>query len=161
MKHYSITSEEEKNKLNNAIKEALNKLYKKDFFLIENCLHEQCIGHQFGLYLRNELNQCGYADYDLDAEYNRHKMDKKIIPSYPNGARPDFILHKRNNDNDNILIIELKKGKRPRITENDKNKIKWFMESPFNYKYGATILFKIGEPDFKGVFDKTSQDNIN
>ena len=35
------------------------------------------------------------------------------------------------------------------------------MESPFNYKYGATILFKIGEPDFKGVFDKTSQDNIN
>ena len=79
------------------------------------------------------------------------ELDKKIIPSHPNGARPDLILHKRNDDNDNILIIELKKGKRPKVTEKDIAKIECFLGAPYYYKYGATILFVEDEPDFNWV----------
>ena len=66
---------------------------------------------------------------------------KKWLKSWPKGARPDFILHKRgDNSPSNILIIELKKGVKPRVTEKDKKKITEFMQYPYCYKYGVTIL---------------------
>ena len=132
---------EDRDILENAIQRALNQLYNNDFHLLENDLHEQCIAFRFGLYLYEELKLCGFSEYHLDAEYNKNMDRKKMLKSWPKGARPDFILHKRgNNIPTNILIIELKKGKRPRVTEKDENKIKEFMKYPYGYHYGATIL---------------------
>lgn len=127
--------------LEQAILRALNRLYDNDGYLIRHNLHEQCISFRFGLYLYNELKYNHFADYDFDAEYNRNKDDKKFLPSWKDGARPDFILHKRGKTTgDNILIIEIKKGIKPRVTKADKQKILEFMNYPYYYEYGITIL---------------------
>lgn len=137
----SIINEQERLVLDGAIRRALDILYKRDFYLIENQLHEQCIAFRFGGYLLEELKHTIYSEYDLDAEYNKNMDRKKWLKSWPKGARPDFILHKRgDNSPSNILIIELKKGVKPRVTEKDKKKITEFMQYPYCYKYGVTIL---------------------
>lgn len=142
----------ERNILEEAIKRALNQLYKNDSYLLEHNLHEQCIAFRLGLYLYEELKRCGFSDYDLDAEYDKNMDRKKWLKSWPKGARPDFILHKRGeNIPTNILIIELKKGKRPRVTKKDEEKIKEFMKYPYKYCYGATILLSPNKPQLKWV----------
>ena len=147
-----IINEQEKLILDGAIRSALNILYKEDPYLIEHHLHEQCIAFRFGLYLYKELQLCGFSDYNLDAEYDKNMDRKKWLKSWPKGARPDFILHKRgDNMPTNILIIELKKGKRPRVTKKDENKIKEFMKYPYGYCYGATILISPNEYKLKWI----------
>lgn len=72
----SIINEQERLVLDGAIRRALDILYKTDFYLIENQLHEQCIAFRFGGYLLEELKHTIYSEYDLDAEYNKN-MDRK------------------------------------------------------------------------------------
>ena len=141
-----------RNILEDAINRALDKLYNNDSYLIEHNLHEQCVAFRFGIYLREELKHTIYSVYDLDAEYDKNMDRKKWLKSWPNGARPDFILHKRgHNMPANILIIELKKGKRPRVTEKDENKIKEFMKCPYGYCFGTTILLSPSKYKLKWV----------
>lgn len=152
MTQYCNKMKEEKDVLEKAIFQALDRLYKNDYYLIENKLHEQCVGFRFGLYLYEELKHCGYDEYDLDAEYDKNMDRKKWLKSWPKGARPDFILHKRgDNIPTNILIIELKKGKRPYVTQRDKLKIQEFMRLPYKYRYGATILLSPVKPCLKWI----------
>lgn len=147
-----IINEQNKLILEGAIHRALDILYEKDFYLIEHHLHEQCVAFRFGLYLYKELQLWGFGNYDLDAEYDKNMDRKKWLKSWPKGARPDFILHKRgNNKPTNILIIELKKGKRPRVTQRDERKIKEFMTSPYNYCYGVTILLSPKKPIIRWI----------
>ena len=142
-----IINEHEKLILDSAIRSALNILYKEDSYLIEHHLHEQCIAFRFGLYLYKELQLCGFSDYNLDAEYDKNMDRQKWLKSWSNGARPDFVLHKRGaNAHTNILIIELKKGKRPKVTQRDERKIKEFMKSPYNYCYGVIVLLSPNKP---------------
>ena len=137
----TILNEQERLILDEAIRRALNILYKKDFYLIEHHLHEQCVAFQLGLYLFEELKRTMYCEYNLDAEYNKNMDRKKWLKSWPKGARPDFIIHKRGDiSQSNILVIELKKGIKPKVTEKDKRKITEFMQHPYCYKYGVTIL---------------------
>lgn len=139
--------------LEKAIKKALDRLYKDDYYLICNNLHELCVNFRFGIYLYNELMKSGYDDYDLDSEYNCIKDQIKVLPSWQNGARPDFILHKRgyNGSISNILILELKKRKNINITEKDKKKISELKNNPYFYKYGATILLMPNDYEIKWV----------
>lgn len=137
--------------LENAIQSALDKLYSKDNHLIVYHLHEQCIGFRFGLYLYDELKRYNFCHYDLDAEYDHNISDKKRLPSWPDGARPDFIIHKRGqNIGTNICVIELKKGEDEQITDQDKKKIREFIEyEDYCYQCGVTILITQQRKDVK------------
>ena len=143
---------EDRDVLESVIQRALTRLYNNDSYLLEYNLYEQCIAFRFGVYLQEELKHTIYRKYDLDAEYNKNMDCKKWLKSWPDGARPDFVLHKRgNNTPTNILIIELKKGKRPRVTKKDEEKIKEFMKYPYEYCYGATLLLSPNKYELKWV----------
>lgn len=142
----------EKYILEDIVNQSLLKLYENDKYLIDNGLHEQCVCFRFGLYLHDLLMQYGFDEYTLDAEYNKNMDREKWLQSWPKGARPDFILHKRGeNQQTNILVLEFKKGKRPRVTQKDEQKIKEFMRYPYYYKYGATILLTPNSPKIQWI----------
>jgi hypothetical protein len=138
----NLDLKQEVNILNDVICRALDQLYENDNYLIQHALHEQCIAFRLGIYLQNELSNSCLSSYDLDAEYDHNINDRKRLPSWPDGARPDFIIHKRGeNIGTNICVIELKKGEDKQVAERDKQKIIEFIEcEDFRYKCGVAIL---------------------
>ena len=126
--------------LHKMVNAALDDLYQYDSYLITHNLHEQSITFRFALYLHRRLSESQFSEYNLDLEYNKNGNDLKIVRSKQNGARPDLILHKRGNNENNILIIEFKKYHYRR--NDDSQKIKDFMDDrdQFRFRYGAFIV---------------------
>ena len=134
---------------NNLISEALTMLYRNDKYLIDHHANERAIVFRFGIYFQVLLNKYEtYKDYNLDIEYNRNLDDPKRTPNHKNGIYPDLILHKRGNNNFNLLVIEFKCHWNNQGQEKDKSKIGELM-SPngiYNYKEGYTIRLEKEEP---------------
>ena len=57
--------------LEEKLKAAIARLYKKDRFLIDNDLNERSISHKLAEYLQTEFH-----NFDVDCEYNRMKGNK-------------------------------------------------------------------------------------
>ena len=140
-----------------AVKKAFEDLYTNDEYLICNKpsktedkeqlgshhVGERAIVFRFALYLQNELLKSKkYALYNLDCEYNRNKSNPKTLPNFPNGVYPDLIIHKRDNNDDNLLVIEFKTywNKAHTSVENDKKKVNQLMYDPYNYSYGLVVI---------------------
>lgn len=73
---------------------------------------------------------------------------KRLNPNDRNGVMPDIIIHQRgkNNDNgtedNNLLVIEIKKIPTESERKKDISKIKRFIKNaPYHYKYGVFIAF--------------------
>lgn len=128
------------------INKSLDQLYSKDEELFINELCERSIAYKFGLYF-SQFMQEEKPGYDIDMEYNRHKAGEKVLPCKPNGTIPDLIVHKRNTDENNLLVIEFKKWKKnytiKRLIKDDITKLKEFVDrqGEYSYSYGASILF--------------------
>lgn len=128
---------------------SLDLLYSKDKKIFKNDLCERCIAFRFGLYFYQIMQEenCSNFGYDIDMEYNRHKADIKYTQKLKNGTYPDLIVHKRNTDKKNLLVIEFKKWKDnytiKRLIKNDITKIEEFVDcqGDYRYKYGASIIF--------------------
>ena len=76
--------------------------------------------------------------YNVDCEYNRNGYGiKQVNGKY---VYPDFILHKRGSNEDNLLIIEFKTWWNP-DNDADIDKIRWMMNPQYiyQYKYGCSI----------------------
>jgi len=148
-------------KLNNALSE----LFKKDKILIKNNINERTISHRLAIYLQKE-----FQDYDVDCEYNRRGSEIKIIeiPKGKDGNEikiswddleqktvfPDIIVHKRNNDRNNLVVIELKKSTNFVNKSYDEKKLKSFTrKDSYNYKYGFFIFIDIDYPDSGSYFE--------
>lgn len=84
-----------------------------------------------------EWNLAHHLAFEIQKEFPEYQHDIELTKRSSNYRRPDIILHKRSNHNNNFLVIEVKYQ---RITENDITKIKdyWF-ERPLRYKFGASI----------------------
>ncbi len=102
------------------VQKALNRLYKDDMHLINNTPYYHCVNgnhhvgersivFRFAHYLLELLEKDKeFSDYQLDCEYNRNGINRKTLPSFPNGVYPDIILHRRGNNDNNILVMEFK-----------------------------------------------------
>jgi len=154
---------------------ALKKLYVKDWFLLEKSVHERSITHKLAEYLQ-EL----FPDYDVDCEYNNdidsrkkfisnNAMDKlklelekiKIdsnasdllaeIKKLSKNFYPDIIIHKRNSNKHNLLIIEAKKENRDTSFDEEKLKAMTAKDKNSRYKYrlGALVILDVAD-NFKG-----------
>lgn len=130
------------------IKTSLDKLAKNDKYLLVNDVHEQSISGKLACYLTQNLFLYTKQRWNVDVEYNRNGKMPKSLPNQGN-VKPDIIIHRRglNNDrgdeNNNLLIIELKKS--PNRVDKDKDiaKIEAFIrEPPFHFKYGVFISIK-------------------
>ena len=165
----------------------LKQFYSNDSILLEKDIHELTISARFMFYFQNLI-----PHYNVDIEYNRHIDDIKELlynDSTIHKVRPDIIIHKRGNDEHNLLILELKKECNTQdncsSTENmeeckDINRLKQFTEeskckkndnTSYNYKYGIWLicakneclifLFKKGKLISKKIYNVKKQELSN
>ncbi len=143
-----------KDKIARIIKKSLIQLYKKDKYLIDNQpdgvleldkLHhvgERSVVFRFAHYLLNYIQKDDdFNGYDFDCEYNRNGINKKVLPSFPNGTYPDIIVHHRGDNDNNLLVIEVKTYWNS-DTRDDERKIRELMSVTGEYKfqYGVSLL---------------------
>ena len=129
-------------------------------FLLKNDLNERTMTHKLAEYLQRV-----YCEYHVDCEYNRmpdkstESYIKKTLPINRNkiswddttGATvfPDIIIHKRGTNENNFIVIEVKKKVNSSSRELDFLKLRAFTSlSGLKYKYGIYIEF-----DEQGISD--------
>lgn len=142
------------------INSALDMLYTKDSYLIDNSLYynetdgihhvgERSIVFRLAHYMQNimDKNSC-FENYVLDCEYNRNGTDRKMLPSFTNGIYPDVIIHNRGNNDNNLLIMEVKTYWN---SDNrwDKKKIREFLDGSGEYRFlfGLSLVIKKNRKD--------------
>lgn len=125
--------------LEELIKKSLDDLYQNDEYLITHRVAERDITSKFAHYFQNNMREKNIVDYDVDCEYQRDGYGTKNI----NGVivYPDFILHKRGTNDDNLLIIEFKTWWNPN-NHDDIEKLREMMSDthPYKYKYGYSVI---------------------
>jgi len=135
---------------------ALDTLYEKDIFLIEQDVNERSITHFLAVHLQAEIDPLENG-WNVDCEYNRvgtqelgeeHIVKRLQLP--PEGRTPsdsdteaktvfpDIIVHHRGEagSEHNLLVIEVKKG--PKVDPYDTLKLKGYVRE-FRYQYGAQL----------------------
>lgn len=150
------------------LKQSIELLYERDYYLIQNNVHEQDISHRIAHYFENFLMSYPWyseGGYRVDVEYNRNFHDSKRafrgcegcseqeclanvgIYSYNSICKPDVILHKRGKNNrntneyNNILAIEIKKNRS--IDNEDFAKLSAFTCAKGEYKYQLGLYINL------------------
>lgn len=125
--------------LEELIKKSLDDLYRNDKDLIERRVAERNLTGLFAYYFRINMQNTDVADYNVDCEYNRDGYGTKNIDGVL--VYPDFILHKRGTNDDNLLIIEFKTWWNPN-NHDDIEKLREMMSDthPYKYKYGYSVI---------------------
>lgn len=152
------------------LQRTLSRLTKKDSFIIAEDVNERSMTHVFATYLADE-----FPEYHVDCEYNRmlgkngEQIKKQIygrtdisVPIDDLDATtvfPDIIVHRREGNLDNLLIVEAKKrGRDPRP---DYEKLNIYMQERDNgglgYNFSAFVVFDTESPEASTceVKDKT------
>lgn len=142
----------EQSEIEKKIEKSIKNFLKTDLILLIIDSSERSIAHKFAEHLQKE-----FKEWNIDCEYNRENHDfleinPKRLKDYisectkdkkPNidGSLvyPDIIIHHRLN-NENLLVIELKKTSNDDDGSCDKKKLEKFIEK-LNYEYGLFINF--------------------
>ncbi len=129
---------------------ALNKLKQNDNLLLKINVNERTISHKFAEYLQKE-----FSKLSVDCEYNRHQKITKLLDLPKDHINwddiesktvfPDIVVHKRNTDNENLLVIEIKKSSNKIPRQFDITKVKAFTMSPYNYKFGLFLEINVND----------------
>jgi hypothetical protein len=97
------------------VENAIDQLVANDPALLDLDVGERALSHHFA----RHLSALVPAGFNVDCEYNRHFDGPKRLNLPPRNALdqelravtvfPDIIVHRRNTDRDNLLVLELKK----------------------------------------------------
>jgi hypothetical protein len=144
---------------------SLAELLSRDALLLENDVSERAITHKLAEYLQRRI-----PDLNVDCEYNRNVVkgfyepkaifvlkdttqarltrDFAIDELLELSVYPDIIVHRRGTNNENLLVVEVKK-KGSRIDHgHDHSKLAAFTENSeqnsYHYKFGAFVLLETG-----------------
>lgn len=145
---------EEQNQLVELLETAVNSVYQEERFLLRFADGdreglEQAFVFRTGIYLSRLIANTGYEILDLDSEYNKNHGGAKTSTRFPNGMRPDLILHRRDSNEQNKLVVEFK-GFWNNNSANDFLKLE-DLTSPYeNYSYLIGVYVEIGrqQPDY-------------
>ena len=124
----------------------------------ERTLSARLMFHLQTILLEDELYREKYKTYSVDCEYNRiNEIEYKILKvceyiektknfeEVDKKVYPDIIVHKRN-ENNNLIVIEMKKANSYiKKKENDKNRLK-AMTNPRklnNFNYILGVYFEV------------------
>jgi hypothetical protein len=126
---------------------AIGILFKNDYFLLENDVHERSVAHKLAEYL-----QIQFLDWDVDSEYNLKGLDTKQLDGIrqcstqraTDRVLPDIIIHKRNTNN-NLLVVEIKTNNQNDAC--DVEKLKLFTADSGDYKYVLGLFIKFNRLD--------------
>ena len=121
----------------------MGQLIEEQATLLDLDVTERALSHHLAIYL-SEIVPDGY---DVDVEYNRHGATPKRLNLPPRNALdrelrattvfPDILVHKRNTDEDNLLVLELKKP--GEALEYDELKLRAFRHE-LGYRHTAHII---------------------
>ena len=154
------------------VKDSLNMLFENDKVLIENDVNERSITHRLALYIENYLSDSCTEEMkglSVDCEYNRNwdlepyspkKLSwdseelKDLIDEFDLSpgkvlefsCYPDIIVHQRGKNENNILVVEVKKqSSKLKDEKYDLCKVKAFTEESENnkYKYQFGVFIKL------------------
>lgn len=131
------------------LKEAVNRVYAEDRFLL-TCDEgnrkglEQAFVFRTGIYLHALLAGTKFSVLDLDSEYNKNGNQAKITPRFPNGIRPDLLLHERLLNTSNKLAIEFK-GWWNGGSKRDKEKLEDLTNPEYPYRYSLGVFVELGK----------------
>lgn len=133
----------EKVELEIILESIIGKFIEKDSHLLQIDSHELSLSFRIGLYLAEQ-----FENWDVDMEYNRRGTEKKKI--YRDNElslfRPDLIVHKRNNDDSNYIVIQIKKDTNE-LNGDEVNKDRDYLKKLtienglYNYKFGILLYF--------------------
>ncbi len=134
-------------KVKSLVNSALDRLYNNDAYLFKEDTSERSIVFHFGRHFIDIINDdCSFKGYNVDSEYNRsksHEKNQKVVVHENKEHRrfPDIILHKRDSDKNNILVIEFKKYSNYSKVQRkiDYDKLKAFTGDEHKYKVGLFI----------------------
>lgn len=132
---------------------AINKCYTNDYCLIDRSMERASVARIF-LYMseliHNDPRFEVFREYDLDCEYNKNGEQVKWTPRCPKGTFPDIILHKRNRNNGNLLVVEFKSanGRNKKVAQYHKAvdfiKLEDFT-NPTVYDYFLGVFVRLGK----------------
>ena len=150
------------------VNEALNEFYTEDSDLLDRDVNERSITHRFAVYLEQFFPEW---DYHIDCEYNRNYREPKYLGLEPEDIKflnnnlqsndteartvyPDIIIHRRNYNDQNLLVIEAKKEKPSTKAESlDIRKLRAFTNltdgNPYKYQWGLHVIFEKDSPRLK------------
>ena len=155
-----------------SVQGCLAQLRNRDRFLLEKDVSQRAITHKLAEYLQKH-----FPGRNVDCEYNRNvelgeKHSKDLhLPQKQNRTRqellrlvdknapeeellavstyPDIIVHHRGHNDDNLLVIEVKKTSSTQNSEHDYAKLKGFTQvngqNNYKYKWGVFILLGTGQ----------------
>lgn len=144
--------------LKDLINNCLDHLYKYDQFIINNSTNERAVVFRFGIYLQDFLYKSNFSDLDLDSEYNRRHSEVKRTQSFPKGIIPDLLIHKRDSQEQNILVMEFKGYWNKDARDNDFLKLGEFTAQELNKSYhygyglGASIYITSNRNDIEVIY---------
>lgn len=129
--------------ISEVVEMALDQLIAEQPNLLDLDVTERALSHYLALYIAPLVP----AGYDVDVEYNRHGGDPKRLNLPRRRALdrelrattvfPDIVVHKRNTDDHNLLVLEMKKpGENMRY---DKIKLHAF-RSELGYRHTAHVV---------------------
>lgn len=118
---------------------ALNEFYALDMHLLRNDIHERTLGSVLARYL-----QAHFVDFEVDCEYDgnvEHESGRKKV----NGSKvyPDIIIHKRGNNANNLLVIELKKSTNREDRRKDASKLINYTSQECNFQYDFGLFLEL------------------
>jgi hypothetical protein len=131
----------------NLLKQAIQMVYTEQRFLLQFAQGdrtglEQAFVFRTGVDLSVLLNGTPYEALDLDSEYNKNHGDAKTSNRFPNGLRPDLIIHRRDSSAENKLVAEFKGWWNNDIAD-DIKKLEDLTNPHDNYRYMIGVFVRI------------------
>lgn len=123
----------------NLINTALNQFIQHDSQLLDLKACERALHFKIAHYMA--LSQIIQPPLTLDCEYNRHLRNQKFLwllgRQLPSKVFPDILVHERNSDENNMLVLEIKRpGQR---LQHDQNKLRAFVNQ-LHYRHAGHII---------------------
>ena len=114
------------------------------------CKHLSDTEH--GIWRTSEWNICSHIQSGLNEVFSEYAVDVELIKH--DGMRPDIVIHQRGENENNLVVFQVKKNPSAQDLQDDLNKInETFFSEPYEYEFG--MLISIGElPTYLPEFDK-------
>lgn len=124
-----------------------------DYYSENEAVSERCMMFRIGWYMLNRMKTLEKFHWaDLDCEYNKHLENPKLMhvlgldgsSQKYKGVIPDLLIHKRMSDENNLLIIEFKKGTpSSKRRDNDYRKLTYFTDASKEFSYDVGLYIEL------------------
>lgn len=142
------------------IEESLDILYSNDQYIIDNSTNERAVVFKFGTYMYEIIRNSSFYDFDLDSEYNRRHAFTKRTKNFPDGIIPDLLIHERNSQDNNLLVMEFKGYWNKKDRSDDFIKLQEFTcqdkgrEYYYGYALGVFVFLTPNRADVETIYFK-------